>query len=303
MPVPGDGDVLVRVRASSINRSDFESLTGTPRMYRAFMGPFKPRDTRLGIDAAGEVEAVGSAVTRFRPGDRVYADLIYDGGGAFAEFACAKEKAWHPIPEGVDFETAATLPASAVLAFQGLGRREGVRAGDRVLVIGASGSVGIFAVQLAKAAGAEVTGVSSTPKLDLVRSIGADHVIDYSRDDYTRADRRYDRILDSLATRSVLAVRRALAPSGVYGAHGARSTAGILQAMVGGPLLSVGRKRKMGVVIGRPNDASDIATVGELVRAGTVVPVIDRRFTLDEVPEALRYFAAGKARGKLVITT
>ena len=301
-PQPGDGDVLVRIRASSVNRTDLESMTGRPLMYRAFMGLRRPRNARLGIDAAGVVEAVGSGVTRFKPGDRVFADLLYNGACAFAEFACAREKAWRPIPAGLDFETAATLPASAVLALQGLGGRDGVKAGDRVLIIGASGSVGIFAVRLAKAAGAHVTGVASAGKLDLVRSIGADEVIDYARDSYTRDGRRYDRILDALAVRSVFSMRRALADNGVYGAHGGRSTGGLLQAIALGPLLSVGRKRRLGIVMGRPNDATDMATVGQLAAAGTLRPVIDRRYTLADVPDAMRYFAAGNARGKLVIT-
>jgi NADPH:quinone reductase-like Zn-dependent oxidoreductase len=271
-------------------------------MYRGFMGVRRPRSKWLGLDAAGEVEAVGAGVKNFKPGDRVYADLLYNGNAAFAEFACARETAWRPMPEGVDFETAATLPASAVLALQGLGGREGVRQGTRVLIIGASGAVGLFAVQLAKAAGAEVTGVTSGAKFDLVRSVGADHVIDYDSEDYTRGDRQFDRILDALAIRSVIAVRRLLAPNGIYRAHGGRSSAGLLQAAFVGPLLSVGRTRSMGIVVGRPNDAADLATVGELVQAGTLVPVIDRRYTLAQVPEALHNFAAGKARGKLVIT-
>jgi NADPH:quinone reductase-like Zn-dependent oxidoreductase len=300
-PVPGNGQVLVRIRSASVNRTDLEGLAGRPALYRLFMGVRRPRNHRPGLDAAGEVEAVGPGVTRFSPGDRVYADLIYNGCGAFAEYACAKEKAWHRIPDGVDFEAASTLPASAILALQGLGGRDGVKPGDKVLINGASGSVGIFAVQLAKAAGAEVTGVCSGAKVDLVRSIGADHVIDYTREDYTRGVKRYDRILDAIGSRSVFAARRVLAENGRYGAHGARSSGGILQAVVVGPLLSVGRKRRLGVVIGKPNDAADMATIGEMVQAGTLVPVIDRRFTLDQVPEALGYYAAGKARGKLII--
>jgi NADPH:quinone reductase-like Zn-dependent oxidoreductase len=301
-PVPGDDEVLVRVRASSVNRTDLESVTGRPAMYRAFMGVRRPRSKWLGLDAAGEVEAVGAGVTSFKPGDRVYADLLYNGNAAFAEFACARAKAWRPRPAPFDSARPATLPASAVLALQGLGGRDGVRPGSRVLIIGASGAVGLFAVQLAKAAGAEVTGVTSGAKFDLVRSVGADHMIDYGREDYTRGDRRYDRILDALAIRSVIAVRRLLAPNGIYRAHGGRSSGGLLQAAFVGPLLSVGRTRSMGIVVGRPNDAADLATVGELVQAGRLVPVIDRRYTLAQVPEALRYFAAGKARGKLVIT-
>lgn len=300
-PEPGEGEVRVRIRASSVNKTDLESLTGRPLMYRLFTGLRRPRDGRLGLDAAGEVEAVGPGVDRFKPGDRVFADLIYNGACAFAEFACAREKAWHPIPSGVDFETAATLPASAVLALQGLGGRDGVREGDKVLIIGASGSVGIFAVKMAKLAGAVVTGVSSAAKFDLVRSIGADDVIDYASHDYTRDGRRYDRILDAVAIHSVFAMRRAVAESGVYGAHGARTSGGIVQAMVLGPLLSVGRKRRIGLVIGKPNDAAAMTTVGKLVRAGTLVPLIDRTYTLAEVPDAMRYYAAGKARGKLVI--
>ena len=300
-PVPGKGEVLVRIRAASANRTDLESLYGRPIMYRAFMGVRAPRHDRLGLDAAGEVETVGEGVTGLKPGDRVYADLIYDGVGAFAEFACAKEKAWHPIPSGMDFETASTLPASAILAHQGLGRADGVKTGDKVLINGAAGCVGTFAVQLAKLAGAEVTGVDHGDKLDFVRSVGADHVIDYTREDYTRGGHRYDRILDAIANHSVFAVRRALTDNGIYRAHGARSTGGLLQAMVLGPLSSLGRKRSTGLVFGRPNDGPDLAIVGEMVQAGKLVPVIDRTYSLAEVPDALAYYADEKARGKLVI--
>lgn len=305
-PVPGDGEVLVRIRAASANRTDLESVAGRPIMYRGFMGVRAPRHDRLGLDAAGEVEAVGEGVTLFKPGDRVYADLIYDGGGAFAEFACAKEKAWRPIPAGMDFETASTLPASAILAYQGLGRGDGVKTGDKVLINGAAGCVGIFAVQLAKLAGAEVTGVDGSDKLDFMRSIGADHVIDYTHEDYTHEDytrggRRYDRILDAIANRSVFAVRRVLAEGGVYRAHGARSTGGLLQAMAVGPLLSVGRKRSLGLVIGKPNSGADLALVGEMVQEGKLVPVIDRTYSLAQVPEALAYYATERPHGKLVI--
>ncbi|MDQ3880769.1 MAG: NAD(P)-dependent alcohol dehydrogenase [Chloroflexota bacterium] len=300
-PEPGEGDALVRIRASSVNRSDLEALAGRPLAYRAFMGIRRPRERRMGIDAAGEVAAIGPGVQKFKPGDRVFADLLYNGQCAFAEFACAKAKAWRPIPDGVDYETAATLPASAVLALQGLGGGDGVRAGDRVLIIGASGGVGIFAVQIAKRAGAHVTGVASGDKFDLVRSIGADEVIDYRRDNYTDGDRRYDRVLDPVALRSVFAMRRVLADGGVYGAHGARTSGGLLHAAALGRLLSVGRNRRMGLVFGRPNDAADLATVAEMVRDGSLVPVIDRTYELGGVPDAMRRYAAGEARGKLVI--
>jgi NADPH:quinone reductase-like Zn-dependent oxidoreductase len=301
-PVPGAGEVLVRVRAASLNRTDLETLAGRPLFYRTFMGVRRPRNRRVGLDAAGEVAALGPGVTRFAVGDRVYADLLYQGLGAFAEYACAREDAWRRIPEGIDLETAATLPASAVLALQGLGGKDGVRPGDRVLIVGASGCVGLFAVQLAHAAGAEVTGVCSGAKADLVRANGAAHVIDHTREDFTRTGGSYDRILDAIAPRSVLAVRRVLADGGIYGAHGARTTAGLIGAMLLGPLLSLRGRRRMGIVMGRPNDAADLSTVGELVLRGTLWPVIDRRYPLSEVPEAYRRYASGAARGKLVIT-
>ncbi|MEA2621993.1 MAG: hypothetical protein QOH61_903, partial [Chloroflexota bacterium] len=304
-PVPGDGEVLVRIRAASVNRADLDALTGQPVMFRAFMGPRRPRNHRLGLDAAGEVEAVGSGVTRYRPGDRVYSNLTMYGLGAFAELACAPEKAWHPIPAGLDFEGASTIPEAAILAFQGLGGREGVKRGDRVLINGASGSTGLFALQLAKDAGAEVTAVCSPSKADLVRSLGADHVIDYTTEDYTRGGQRYDRILDGAGNRSVFEVRRALAPDGVYLSVGgvSPSTGRIFQTMILGPLLSIGRRRSMGLLLKwKPNDAKDMATLGELLQAGRLKPVIDRTYPLAQVPDALRYLAAGKPRGKLVIT-
>jgi NADPH:quinone reductase-like Zn-dependent oxidoreductase len=303
MPEPGEGQVLVRIRAASVNHSDLDYLTGRPILTRALIGLRRPKVLRVGLDAAGEVETVGAGVSRFKPGDRVYANLTQYGHGAFAEFACAPEKAWHPIPRRLDFQAASTVPESAILAFQGLGRTGGIKRGDHVLVNGASGCSGPFAIQLAKAAGAEVTGVCSTSKVDLVRSVGADHVIDYTVDDYTRGTARYNRIVDAAGTRSVFAARHALARNGVYVSFGGPSTGRVLQTLVCGPLLSIGQHRKMGIQSNwKPNDAADMATLGEMLQAGTLVPVIDRTFTLAQVPEALRYIAAGKARGKLVIT-
>jgi NADPH:quinone reductase-like Zn-dependent oxidoreductase len=302
-PVPGDGEVLVRIRAASLNRADLDYLTGTPAITRAVMGLRRPRIERVGLDAAGEVEVVGPGVTRFKPGDRVYADLTPHGRGAFAELACAPEKAWHPIPAGVSFEGASTVPQSAILALEGLGGRDGVGSGDNVLINGASGCVGPFAVQMAKAAGAQVTGVCRTSKMDFVRSLGADHVIDYTRDDYTRNGQRYDRILDAAGNRSVFAVRRALAPNGVYQSFGGPSTARIVQTLILGPLTSLFGSRRMGLMTAwKPNDAREMAILGEMLEAGTLVPVIDRRYTLSQVPDAFRYLAAGNAQGKLVIT-
>ena len=295
--------MLVRIRAASVNRADLDYLTGKPAITRLGIGVRRPKIERVGLDAAGEVEAIGPGVTRFKPGDRVYADLTQRGHGAFAEYACAPEKAWHVIPKGVDFEAASTVPQSAVLALEGLGGRHGVKPGDKVLINGASGCTGPFAVQMAKAAGAEVTGVCRTSKVDFVRSLGVDHVIDYSREDYTRSGQRYDRILDAAGNHGVLAVRRALAPGGIYQSFGSTSTLRILATLVGGPLLSLGRKRTMGIMLAwKPNDPAEMAVLGEMLEAGTLVPVIDRRFPLAEVPDAMRYLAAGNAQGKLVIT-
>ena len=218
-PEPGEGEVLVRVRAASVNRADLDGLKPKPGFVRLFMGLRAPRDHEVGIDAAGVVEAVGTGVTRFKPGDEVMTDLFAAGKfGAFAEYVCAREKAFEPIPAGMTFEEAATLPHSAVLALQGMRLRDGrtFSPGDKVLIDGASGNVGPFAVQIAKSMGAEVTGVASGDKLDFVRSLGADHAIDYESVDYTRAGERYDWIVAVDSHHSIRSVRRALNPDGVY---------------------------------------------------------------------------------------
>ena len=217
-PIPAADQVLVRVRAASVNRADLDGLTPRPNFARLFMGLRAPRNHRVGIDVAGVVEAVGSAVTRFRPGDEVFADLFGRNQGAFAEYVCAPEKSFEAMPAGMSFEDAATLPHSAILAVQGLRLRDGrtVQPGDKVLIDGASGNVGPFAVQIAKSFGAEVTGVCSSAKMDFVRSLGADHVIDYREVDYTRTGERYDWIVDTDSHHPILSIRRALRPNGVY---------------------------------------------------------------------------------------
>ena len=301
-PTPGDDDVLVRVRAASVNRADLDYLTGTPLLTRMGTGLRSPRNRGLGLDAAGVVEAVGRNVTRFQPGDEVMGDLTAFGYGAFAEYACAPEKAWMPRPAGVSLEVAATIPQSAILALQGLRGGRAIRPGTAVLVNGASGNVGPFAVQLAKAFGAEVTGVCSTAKMDFVRSLGADHVIDYTREDYLRSGRRYDWILDVTATGSILGVRRALKPGGTYVMVGG-TTGAIIQALFLGPLISLAGSRTMGLLLWwKPGDHDDMARLSAMLEAGTLVPAIDRRYPLAEVPDALRYLGAGLAQGKLVIT-
>ena len=303
-PVPADDQVLVRVRAASVNRADLAGLGPRPGFVRPFIGLRAPRNPRMGIDVAGVVESVGSAVTRFKPGDEVYADLFAHGQGAFAEFACAREKAFEKIPTGMSFEDAATLPHSAILAVQGLRVRSGRTPGpgDKVLIDGASGNVGPFAIQIAKSMGAEVTGVCSTAKVDFVRSLGVDHVIDYQKVDYTATGERYDWIVDTDSHHSILRVRRALRPRGTYVTLGGTSIP-IVAGLILGPLISLPSDKYTGLMLWwKPFNPDDLATITELIRAGRVKPVIDRRFPLSEIVEALRYVDEGHAKGKVIIT-
>lgn len=303
LPVVRDDGVLVRLRAASLNAADLDYLYGKPLLTRMGTGLRKPRNRGLGLDAAGQVEAVGRDVTRFRPGDDVFGDLTEFGYGAFAELAAAPERAWAPKPAGMTYEEAATVPQAAILALQGLrGRGRRVQAGQRVLVNGASGNVGPFAVQIAKAFGAEVTGVCSTGKMDLVRELGADHVIDYTREDVSRGGRRYDWIVDVAGNHPILGWRRALRPGGTYVMVGG-PTSRILAALVLGPVISLAGSRKMGLMLWwKPFNKEDVAALVELIEAGKIAPVIDRRYPLDEVADALRYLKEGRARGKIVIT-
>lgn len=305
-PVPTGDQVLVRLAAASVNRADLDGLTPRPAFVRLFMGIRAPRPAyhRVGLDVAGVVEAVGPAVTHLRPGDRVFGDMSAHGLGAFAEFVCAPEAAFLPIPSAMSFEDAATLPHSAVLAMQGLRRRDGrtINAGDRVLIDGASGNVGPFAVQVAKALGAEVTGVCSPAKMDFVRSLGADHVIDYTTTDYTRGPARYDWIVDTDSHHSILAVRRALRPNGVYVTLG--GTGGpIMAALILGPLISRFSDRWSGLLLWwKPFERRDVEGLLRLIAAGAVTPRIDRTYPFDQVVEALRLVESGHNRGKVVIT-
>lgn len=305
MPVPTGDRVLVRVRSASVNRADLDALGPKPGFARPFMGLRAPRGHAVGIDVAGVVESVGPEVTRFAVGDRVFGDLFDFGEatGAFAEYACPSEKQLLPIPDGISFETASTLPHSAVLAVQGLRRRDGSTFGPgaRVLIDGASGNVGPFAVQIAKARGAEVTGVSSGPKLEFVRALGADHVIDYRSVDYTRSGDRYDWILDVDAHHSIGAVRRALRPGGTYVSLGGTGRT-IVRSLVVGSLLSMRSDRWSGLLLWwKPFHEPDVAAVLELIAAGRLVPAIDRTYPLEQVVEALRWVDDGHARGKVLI--
>jgi NADPH:quinone reductase-like Zn-dependent oxidoreductase len=289
-----------------VNRADLDGLIPKPAVMRLFMGLRAPRNHRIGLDVAGVVESVGANVTRFRPGDEVFGDMFLFGeqGGAFAEYVCAPEKAFEPMPTGMSFEEAATLPHSAILALQGLRLRNGrtIKPGDRVLIDGASGNVGPFAVQIAKALGAEVTGVSSSDKMDMVRAMRADHVIDYTKVDYTKAGDRYDWIVDTDSHHSLFSVRRALRPKGVYVTLGG-TTSTLISALLVAPLLSRATDKWIGLLLWwKPFKAEDVATLKELIATGKVKPVIDRRFPLAEVADALRWVDEGRARGKVIIT-
>jgi NADPH:quinone reductase-like Zn-dependent oxidoreductase len=304
-PVPADDELLVRVRAASVNRADLDGLKPRPGLARLFMGLRAPRNHRVGIDAAGVVEAVGAGVTRFRPGQEVFGDLFAFGQGAFAEYVCAREKAFETMPAGMTFEEAATLPHSAILALQGLRLRGGrsIKPGDRVLIVGASGNVGPFAVQIAKSLGAEVTGVCSTGKVDLVRSLGADHVIDYTKVDYTSSGERYDWILDTDSHHSIFRIRNALRPKGVYITLGGE-VGRLFQGLLLGPLISMRSDRWTGLMLWwQPFHSADVATLKVLIAAGKLAPVIDRQYPLSGVVDALRHVVEGRAKGKVVITT
>lgn len=294
-PVVGQRDILIRVRAASLNRSDWEGLIGKP-LYARMRGLFRPKTKVLGTDVAGVVEAVGSAVESFQPGDEVFGDVMYHGGSTFAEHIAVPETApVVPKPAALSFSEASTLPQAAVIAFQGITGR--VESGDRVLVNGGGGGAGAFAIQLAKAAGAEVTGVDNGFKQDFMRSVGADHVIDYTKVDYTRSG-QYDLILDLVCERSMFAIRRAIAPGGRYLVVGGTVRA-LLSALVVGRLLSTGGRR-MGVLMVRPNK-DDMRRAAEMVGAGTLHITVERTYPLEGLPEALGHLGEGRALGKLVI--
>ena len=298
-PTPGDDEVLVRVHAVSLNSSDYEFLTGTP-IYIRMWGLFKPRHKILGSDIAGRVEAVGKNARKFQPGDEVFGDIMYRWGG-FAEYVCAPEAELMVKPASMTFEEIAAVPQAAVVALQGLRDKGQIQAGQKVLINGAGGGAGTFAVQIAKSFGAEVTGVDRTSKLALMRSIGADHVIDYTQEDFARSGQRYDLILDLVAHRSIFDWRRALSPRGHYVLVGG-SVARLFQTLFLGPWFSMIGNKKMGMLAAEQNKKEDLAYIQELFESGKVRPVIDRHFPLSEVPEALRYLGEGHALGKVVIT-
>jgi NADPH:quinone reductase-like Zn-dependent oxidoreductase len=296
-PTPKDNDVLIKVRAASVNALDWRIMRGK-RLFARLMigGPRKPQVTRPGVDVAGQVEAVGKNVSQFRPGDEVFGVCR----GAFAEYACAIEDRLVLKPADISFEDAAAAPVAAITALQGLRDKGRIRRGQKVLVDGASGGVGTFAVQIAKSFGAEVTAVCSTGNVDTARSIGADHVIDYTREDFAHSGQRYDLIIAANAHRSIFDYRRALSQNGIYVMAGG-GVAHILQAMLLARLLSLMGSKKMCFFMAKISK-EDLVLLKDLLAARKIVPVIDRRYSLSEAAEAVRYLEEGHAKGKVVIT-
>jgi NADPH:quinone reductase-like Zn-dependent oxidoreductase len=299
-PVAEDHDVLIRVRAASVNAADWHFMRGLPYIARLSLGPVKPRTKVRGRDAAGYVEAVGKSVTQFRQGDEVYAEVET---GSFAEFTSVPEDVVGLKPANLTFEQAAAVPLAANTALQGLRDKGRIQPGQKVLIYGASGGVGTFAVQMAKSFGAEVTGVCRTNKMDMVRSIGADHVIDYTQEDFTRSGQRYDLLFDLVGNRSLSDCRRVLSPEGTLVLSGGEG--GRWVGAVGHLISSLARglfmKQKVQPFLAKKS-GEDLAVLKELIEAGKVTPVIDRAYPLSEVPQAIRYLEDGHAQGKVVIT-
>lgn len=299
-PTPKDNEVLLKVHAASVNAYDWHMLTADIFLVRLAAGLSRPKKQILGADVAGRVEAVGRNVKQFKPGDAVYGDLSGCGGGGFAEYVCAPEAILALKPANLTFEQAAAVPMAGVTALQGLRDKGGLQPGQKVLINGASGGVGTFAVQLAKSLGAEVTAVCSTRNLELVRALGADHAIDYKQEDFTKSGQQYDLILAANGYHSLLDYRRALTPKGRYvmiGGTGAQ----LFQGMLLGPFVSMAGGKKMGGLSAVPR-AEDLRFMRELLEAGKVTPVIDRSYPLSAGAEALRYLGEGHAKGKIIIT-
>ena len=296
-PVAAEDEILVRVQAVSVNRSDWETLTGRP-FYARIGGLFNPGPRILGSDIAGRVEMVGKNNNVFQPGDEVFGEMEEYHGG-FAEYVRTRGTAWALKPSGITFEQAAAIPQAGVIALQGIRDQGQVRPGQKVLINGAGGGAGSFAVQLAKVYGAEVTGVDNAEKLDFIRSLGADHVIDYTREDFTKSREQYDLILDLIAHRSVFAYSRALKPDGSYFAVGGNVSTLLQIALLGGSIRRRTSRNVRVLMVRRTHE--DLLAITELCESGKIVPYIDRRFPLSEVPAALRYLGEGHALGKLVI--
>jgi NADPH:quinone reductase-like Zn-dependent oxidoreductase len=300
-PIPAENEVLIKVHAASVNPYDWHFMRGTPYLLRLFAGLRAPKDIRLGSDVSGEVEAIGTSVTQFKPGDLVFGSCR----GAYAEYACAAESALALKPHNLTFEQAASVPIAAFTALQGLRDKAHIQSGQKVLINGASGGVGSFAVQIAKSFGANVTGVCSTRNVEMVRSIGANHVIDYTQQDFTRADQHYDIIFDTIGNHSISACSRALHPQGVLVTAGAPSGNWMIGPIIGHAIqarvLSLTGSRTITGLHAKLNK-EDLLFIGELMHAGKITAVIDRSYPLPQTSEAIRYLEQGHARGKVIIT-
>ncbi len=297
-PTPKHDEVLIKVHATSVNSWDWDWLTGRPYIYRLLFGLLKPRIRVLGCDVAGEVVSTGKSVTSLQAADEVFGDLSQGNWGCFAEYVCAKENALIKKPVDLTFEQAASIPQAGLLALQALRYRGQIRKGQKVLINGAGGGVGTFAIQIAKYFGAEVTAVDKTNKLEMMKLLGADHVIDYTKEDYTNNGQQYDLIVDTVAARSIFDYKRALTADGTFVMVGG-SPSSILQTALLGSLVTKFGKKKIGLLLHKPNEGlKDMIT---LFQTGKVIPVIGRCFKLSEVPDALRLQGEANAKGKIVI--
>lgn len=299
-PTPKEEQIQIKVHVVALNAADKLLMLGKPAIARLGSGLRKPKNPILGADVAGVVTAVGANVTQFKVGDEVFGDLSECGFGGLAEYACGDAEVFALKGSEMSFETAAALPMASVTALQGLRDKGEIEAGQKVLINGASGGVGTYAVQIANALGAEVTGVCSSGKMEMVRSLGADHVIDYTREDFTKNGEQYDLILAANGDRSVSDYLRALAPNGTVIVAGG-SMPQLFQMMLFGSLATLRNSKKTGTLLAKPKQA-DLLFVRELVEAGKVTPVIDRQYTLENTPAAFRYLAEGHAKGKVIIT-
>jgi len=298
-PATGENEVLIKVRAAAVNPLDWHFMRGTPYLVRTMTGLRKPKVTRLGVDVAGQVEEVGPKVTEFKPGDMVFGSCH----GSFAEYACTSEASLVMMPKNVTFEQAASVHIAALTALQGLRDKGRIQPGQKVLINGAAGGVGTFAVQIAKWFGAQVTGVCSTKNVEMVRSIGADRVIDYTQEDFTTGTERYDLVFDCIGNHSLMSCRRVMSSNAIHvGVGGLNVTSiGILAGMIGKLVLSPFVSQKF-VGFMAKSSKEDMTLLRDLMAAGTITPVIDRHYRLNQVPEAIRYLEEGHARGKVVIT-
>ncbi len=298
-PIPKDNEVLVKIFAASVNSWDWDLLRGKPKIYRLIFGLFRPKYHILGADVAGRIEAVGKNITQFKSGDEVFGDLSVCGWGGFAEYVCCPETALTKKPANMTFVEAAAIPQAGVMALQGIRDYGQVQPGQKVLINGAGGGVGTFAIQMAKSNGAEVTGVDRTEKLEFMKSIGADHVIDFTKEDFTKSGKKYDLILDVMAFHSAFDYNRALNLRGKYVIVGG-AVSSILHILTIGSFMSMTGTQKFRILMHKPN--KDLDFLKELYKKGTIRPVIDRQYPLHKVPEALRYLGEGKVKGKVVIT-